>query len=303
MRVLIVGSGFVGRAVAAELVRSGDEAVLASRRPPPESAYPWIPLDATDARACRRAVADSAPDRLVLVHGPSDVTWCEAHPVEASRGHAEATRALAEAADGRRIVLISTDNVFDGVSPSNDEHAVPRPANAYGAAKLRAEEALLALSDTSTVLRVSLVYGSDPSRTGEWLNFFEGCVRQLRRHEPVAAPDDHWTTPVLVDDVAAVTRAVVLGSTPPLLHLGGPDRLARDAWARRIAERLGAPAGLVVPTPRARSRYASRPENACLSSVLLDSTPATRGIRVRGVMEGIRLLLPEGSVPADGTRR
>jgi dTDP-4-dehydrorhamnose reductase len=103
--------------------------------------------------------------------------------------------------------------------------------------------------------------------------------------------------------VAAVTRAVVLGSTPPLLHLGGPDRLARDAWARRIAERLGAPVGLVVPTPRARSRYASRPENACLSSVLLDSTPATRGIRVRGVMEGIRLLLPEGFVPADGTRR
>ncbi|MFC4030779.1 SDR family oxidoreductase [Streptomyces polygonati] len=304
MRVLIVGSGFVGRAVAAELVRSGDEAVVASRRRPRDCVHPWLPLDATDAAACRRAVADAAPDRLVLVHGPSDVTWCEAHPEEASRGHAGATRALAEAAQGRRIVLISTDNVFDGAAPSNDERAVPRPANAYGAAKLRAEEALLALSDTSTVLRVSLVYGADPSRTGQWLNFFEACVRQLRRHEPVAAPDDHWTTPVLVDDVAAVTRAVLAGgSTPPLLHLGGPDRLTRDAWARLIAERLGLPAGLVVPTPRARSRYASRPENACLSSVLLDSTPATRGIRVRGVREGVRLLLPEGRPAADGTPR
>lgn len=63
----------------------------------------------------------------------------------------------------------------------------------------------------------------------------------------------------------------------------------------------GSPAERVSPVPKASSRYASRPENTCLSSALLASAPATRGIRVRGAREGVRVLLPEtGSGRANG---
>jgi dTDP-4-dehydrorhamnose reductase len=296
MRTLIVGSGFVGRALGRRLIEDGDEAVLASRRPPEglgsdARAPAWTPLDVTDPYACGRTVEQTRPDTVVLVHGPSDVTWCEEHPAEALAGHATATRHMAAASAGRRVVLISTDNVFDGVAPAPDESVPVHPLNAYGRAKLAAEQVLAGRPD-SVVLRVSLIYGWEPEGSGKWLNFFAACAHRLRRSQAVAVPYDQWTTPVLLDDVTAVTAAVTRAPhPPPLLHLGGPDRVSRADWAAVIADGLGAPPDLVVPEARKNGRYANRPENSCLSSTLLAGHPSTAGVQVRGVRAGTRLLV------------
>ncbi|MFF0483062.1 SDR family oxidoreductase [Streptomyces sp. NPDC004435] len=295
-RTLVVGSGFVGRAVAARLAAAGGDPVLASRRPPETrtgtGVVPWVRLDAADARSCASAVAQVRPDQLVLVHGPSDVTWCEAEPERAAALHTAAATHLIAAAPGRRTVLISTDNVFDGTSPVNGESAPTAPANAYGRAKLAAERIVRESTD-GTVLRVSLIYGWEPPETTKWLNFFSSCAHRLRAGERVEVPGDQWTTPVLVEDVAAVTAAVLPSGAPPLLHLGGPDRISRADWAEALAEALGVPRSLVVRVPKAAGRYASRPTNTCLTSELLDDFLAARGLRVRGVAEGLRVLLKE----------
>lgn len=329
--VLIVGSGFVGSATARHLAARGHRAVLASRaRPAGVPAAGWTPLDATDPAACTDVLTRVGPDRIVLVHGPSDVTWCEAHPEQAAAAHTAATAnitaAAARAAARRgappgpaRIVLISTDNVFDGSTWDNDETTATGAANAYGRAKLQAERVLLARAEDAVVLRVSLVYGHEPEDAGKWLNFFAACAHRLRRGEPVEAPLDQWTTPVHVDDVAAVVTALLAeragaarrtgppdggrpagpsAGLPGLLHLGGPDRVTRADWAGIIADALGAPRSLVRPVPRAGGRYASRPRNTCLRSVLLDRTPATRDVRVRGVREAARALAPLFPPPA-----
>ncbi|MFH9657977.1 SDR family oxidoreductase [Streptomyces sp. NPDC017248] len=293
MSTLVIGSGFVGRAVAAHLLDSGEKAVVASRTPPPAETgreAPWTALDVTDPAAVRHALDTTGAERIVLVHGPSDVTWCEEHPEETLRGHAGAARVVAEAADGRRIVLISTDNVFDGTVQAPDETTPTRPANAYGRAKLAAER-ILAEQAAATVLRVSLIYGWEPATAPKWLNYFSSCVHRLRAGERITAPTDQWTTPVLVEDVAAVTAAVLSAPAPALLHLGGPERISRADWARLVARELGLPEDRVTGQPRALGRYASRPENTCLASTLLTVHPATAGVRVRGVHDGTRLLL------------
>ncbi|WP_030398103.1 sugar nucleotide-binding protein [Kitasatospora purpeofusca] len=289
-RTLIVGSGFVGRAVATRLAAAGDSPVLASRHPLTAPPAPWVALDAADATSCARVVDQVLPDRIVLVHGPSDVTWCEANPQRAAELHTAAAANLTAAAPGCRTVLISTDNVFHGDSPANDEKTPTNPANAYGRAKLAAERILAAVPG-NTVLRVSLVYGWEPAGSGKWLNFFSACAHNLRRGRPVEAPHDQWTTPVLVQDVAAVTAAVLVGGAPPLLHLGGPDRISRAAWAQAIADSLGAPRSLVLQVPKAVGRYASRPTNTCLTSNRLDSFLAPHRLQVCGVADGIRTLL------------
>lgn len=296
-RTLIVGSGFVGRAVAARIAERGGSAVLASRRRPAAATADWVPLDAADPAACARVVRSVGPDDLVLVHGPSDVSWCEANPERAAELHAGAAANLVAAAGGRRLLLVSTDNVFDGSSAANHEATPTAPANAYGRAKLRAERAVREAPD-ATVLRVSLVYGWEPEGAAKWLNFFAACAHRLRAGEPVAAPEDQWTTPVLVEDVAAVTAAALAPGAPELLHLGGPDRISRADWAEAIADGLGAPRDLVLRGPRAAGRYASRPAETCLTSTRLDAFVADRGLRVRGVAEGIGALLAEAGAEA-----
>ncbi|WP_217144522.1 sugar nucleotide-binding protein [Streptomyces sp. AC627_RSS907] len=295
---LVVGSGFVGTAVARRLAAGGEPVAVASRhRPghlPDVRGVGWHALDATEREACARLVARLGPRRIVLVHGPSDVTWCEEHPDLAVSAHTAAAAHFAALAGGARLVMISTDNVFDGSRPDNAEDAPVSPANAYGRAKLRAEEIVLGAAADAVVLRVSLVYGHEPAEAAKWLNFFAACAHRLLRGESLTVPQDQWTTPVLVDDVAEVTAAVLHAGAPlpPVLHLGGPDRVSRAVWASTVAEALGAPPRLVVPVPRAATRYASRPENACLTSSLLGRLPATRSIAVRGVREGARYLAP-----------
>lgn len=295
---LVVGSGFVGLGIARRLAAAGELVTVASRhrpgRLPGVRGLRWHALDATEPGACGRLVARLEPRRIVLVHGPSDVTWCEEHPAQAVSAHAAAAANFAALAGDARLLMVSTDNVFDGSRPDNSEDTPVSPANAYGRAKLRAERTVLDAAADAVVLRVSLVYGHEPADAGKWLNFFAACAHRLLRGEPVTVPEDQWTTPVLVDDVAEVTAAVLgaEGPLPPVLHLGGPDRVSRAAWASVVAETLGAPPHLVVPVPRADTRYASRPENACLTSFLLGRLPATRKIVVRGVREGARDLAP-----------
>jgi dTDP-4-dehydrorhamnose reductase len=286
MPTLIIGSGFIGSALAAAV----PDAVVASRNPPGLST-PWVELDVTDPAACRRAITHSGCDSVVLVHGPSDVTWCEHHTERARRGHETAAHNIADIAGGRRIVMISTDNVFDGTEPRPAENAPTRPANAYGVAKLAAEQEISRAANTA-ILRVSLIYGWEPPDSTKWLNFFASCVHRLRAGESVTVPYDQWTTPVLREDVVAITHALVRArEVPPLLHLGGPERISRAAWATIIADRLDVAPDLVVAAPKSAGRYASRPTNSCLASTLIADHPATKDIPIRGAREGATVLL------------
>ncbi len=292
MRTLIVGAGFVGTAIARQVFGEGGEALTVSRhRPATADEVPWAPLDIMHADSCEEMLRHFAPDTVVLVHGPSDVTWCEAHPEEAWRGHVLPARRMAELAGKRRIVMISTDNVFDGSERAPTEDRETCPANAYGRAKLGAEQAI-AQAANGVVLRVSLIYGWEPDGSSKWLNFFASCAHRLRAGQQITVPYDQWSTPVLLDDVAAVTHALLKANTvPPLLHLGGPDRISRAAWATLIADKLGVATDLVSFEPRAHGRYASRPPNSGLASGLLHQHPSTAAIQVRSVRQGTALLV------------
>ncbi|MFB6931399.1 SDR family oxidoreductase [Streptomyces chartreusis] len=290
MRTLIIGSGFLGCAIATSITHVGGSPILASRRRPQEATAPWTALDATDRNSCTRAIEDTRPDAIVLVHGPSDVTWCEDNPDRAAQLHTAAATNIIASAPGCRTVLISTDNVFNGRTWDNHETSVPDPANAYGRAKLLAEE-IIGAAPAASILRVSLVYGWERDEPdSKWLNFFASCAHRLRQGQPVQAPEDQWTTPVLVDDFAAVTVAALGTNTPALLHLGGPQRISRADWAEIIADGLGVPKSLVARIRKAASRYASRPANTCLTSTLLDRFTATRGLHVRSVTAGTAAL-------------
>ncbi|MCO5996990.1 SDR family oxidoreductase [Actinoallomurus rhizosphaericola] len=289
---MVVGSGYLGGHIGARIRALGGEAVLCSRRPPAArsaAGLRWYELDVRDPRACRDLVRRVAPDSLVVVHGPSDITWCERHPDEAMAAHGAGAVNLAAAAGGLPVLLISTDNVFPGARDSYGESDEVAPANAYGRAKLSAERTLLD-TGSALVLRVSLVYGWDPD--GHRPNYFTTCVRALRAGRVVEAPEDHWNTPVLVDDVAAWSAELVRTRRTGVLHLAGPERLSRYAWARRIAAGLGLPEGLVRPVAQAGTAYACRPRNACLHSERAAGLPELAGLWPVDVDEGARRLAP-----------
>ncbi|MDN3057217.1 sugar nucleotide-binding protein [Streptomyces sp. SRF1] len=289
-RVLVIGSGYLAGHIAARLTGLGVETVLSSRSAPvlPESrGMRWARVDVTSRPQVAALMEAIQPDAVVAVHGPSDITWCEAHPEEAYATHHGGARNIAAALDGRPVLLVSTDNVFPGEAESHGESAQTSPANAYGRAKLAAERELLATS-CALVLRVSLVYGWEDR--GPRPNFLTSVARSLMRGERLRIPDDHWNTPVSVADVAAWTAALMRSGRTGTLHLGGPRRIGRVDWARRIARQLGADPALIVPTPRAGTAYACRPRNACLHSEVAAQLPELRRHRPVDVLEATHAL-------------
>ncbi|MGE5764344.1 MAG: SDR family oxidoreductase [Mycobacterium leprae] len=295
-RVLVVGSGYLAGHAGQRLRDAGHAVTLSSRRRPstPETRnLDWVAVDVSD-RDCVRALVNAArPDAVVTVHGPSDITWCEANPNDALTAHRDGAQHLAEVLDGRRVLMISTDNVFPGRKDSYAESDPTEPANAYGRAKLAAEDRLLKTGN-ALVLRVSLVYGWD--RAGLRPNFFTMCAHKIATGRPVTVPDDHWNSPVLVDDVASWSAALLGSDHTGVVHLGGPRRLSRVAWARHIAERFTADPDLVKTLPRRTTAYACRPRNACLHSERARCIRELEGLEPMDVFEACtKLIALEGT--------
>lgn len=168
--VLITGAtGFVGRALVADLARRGWRVVAVARNP---RACTWPPNVATRFMPDLSRPADLGPllDRAThVVHlaGIAHATRAlpEAHYTAVNTEGATLLARAARAAGVRRFVLLSSVRAQSGPSAAGvlTEADAARPTDSYGRSKLAAEHAIaetLAGSATEwVVLRPVLVYG------------------------------------------------------------------------------------------------------------------------------------------------
>ena len=168
-RALVTGSsGFVGRALVAELRRRGFLVRGAVRRRPPQATDGELIevgelSGSTDWSAALQGV-DTVFHLAARVHQVGDTG--DAGEAAYQRANADATAALARAAikgGTRRFVFVSSVKVMGEVSAERpfDESDPPQPQDAYGRSKLAAERELLQLAGQIevSIVRPPLVYG------------------------------------------------------------------------------------------------------------------------------------------------
>jgi UDP-glucose 4-epimerase len=165
-RILVTGaSGFVGRALVAELANSGHSVRAAMRQPAdvfPRSVEVVAVADLTrpvEWRALLKGVETVIHLAGIAHAGPGIAE--EAY----DRVNRLATAELASAARSigiRHLVFMSSIRAQSG--PSSDkilrETDPPHPTDAYGRSKLAAEDAVRAANVPFTILRPVLIYGS-----------------------------------------------------------------------------------------------------------------------------------------------
>jgi dTDP-4-dehydrorhamnose reductase len=292
--VLIVGHGLIGRTVSALLTAQRVPVTSVGRRRIGQPGYRALDLASVAGRDALRSVVDDLRPRCVLlVHGPSDVTWIDANETSAAAVHHGVAEIAARS--GAPVILVSTDNVFPGSSGRYRSDDPVDPANGYGRVKALAENAVLDTAQTETpglVVRVSLVYGW--AGAGLRATYAQRCLRAAAEGRPLTAPVDQSFTPVHVRDAAIVLTALCQGPAGRLAgirHLAGPAELSRCEFAQLAYELAGADGSLVRPCLRRETEWACRPRFSSLACDTFTGLPGLAEWRPMTPAEGLRDML------------
>ncbi|MBW2618379.1 MAG: SDR family oxidoreductase [Deltaproteobacteria bacterium] len=248
-RVAIIGaSGLLGSWLRREFGRAEVMATGLSR-----TRGGLTRLDLTDNRATESLIRDFRPQILFLSAALSRPEACQADPDAAFALNAAPARLLAGLARkmGFRLVLISTDLVFDGAKGDYCEADPPAPLSIYGQSKVRAEEAVLEAGGDCLVVRVSLIVGCDidgPAGTLAWMSRCQGAGKRM----PLFI--DEYRSPQSAPHLAQGLAVLGREAGPGIWHLAGPERLSRRELGRIICQVLGWDEGLIAPC-----RQADRP--------------------------------------------
>lgn len=268
MRVLVTGaSGQLGAYLLRELVRDPDLEVVAWSGSTTGSRFGIVlrPVDLGNRDAVAAAFQQARPDAILHAGALASIADCYREPVWAEQINVGGTLVLAEAAQAMRarLVLISTDLVFDGEQAPYRESAPPAPLSHYGRTKVAAERAVLD-SGAALVVRISLLFG--PSLCGR-PNFFDQQLAAVRTGQPLSLFADEWRTPLSLATAAQALVALLRSDVHGILHLGGPERLSRLEMGQRLAASLGRDSAPFIATLRSEASAAEpRPRDVSLDS-------------------------------------
>ncbi|HET7699860.1 MAG TPA: NAD(P)-dependent oxidoreductase [Candidatus Limnocylindria bacterium] len=285
MRIAVTGAGGrLGSALVRELSTAGE--VRGWSRPD---------YDLDDPRAAGRIV-ESRPDVVVHAAAWTDVDGCAREPTLAFRRNAEAVDELARAtsAAGIRLVVVSTNEVFDGdelrraYRPGNPVG----PKNPYGASKLRGEEsaqdAYVGWRDGVLIVRTAWLFG--PPGNDFPTKIVAAARRARASDQPLRLVRDEIGSPSLAGDVARGISALVVGHISGVRHVVNAGRASRAEWAQLVLDI----AGLDVATelvPASTWKRDSTPPLFCVlaSDVLLRTwEEATREYVTSHLVEAAR---------------
>jgi len=202
VKVLITGAnGQVGRALQATAPAEAEPVAAGSDV-----------LDIGNAGAVLRFVAGVQPALIINAAAYTAVDRAESEAELAQRINADAVEYLtaAAAAEGARLVHISTDFVFDGTksSPYSPDD-MPNPLSVYGATKLAGERA--AGADALT-LRTSWVYAAVGG------NFVHTMLRLMRERDEVRVVADQIGSPTFATGIAQAIWALAGQGAKGIYH-------------------------------------------------------------------------------------
>lgn len=290
--LVLGGGGFIGRALAARLAARGERVIATVREPTAFGAE--IEPRATGALSAATDWPALIGEAGAVVHLASRA---HAPPEPGERWvEAEAATAAALAAAARRagvaqLVLMSSIKVHGEATGERPFRASdpPAPADPYGRAKLRIEQAMGAADVPLVVLRPPLVYG--PGVKGNFRALLGLVARGLPL--PLASIANRRSLVGLDNLLDLVELALTHPRAPGNVFLVRDGRDVSTAeLVRLIARGLGRPARL-LPCPPAALHAAARllgrgaAAERLLESMILDddATRATLGWRPRIALE------------------
>lgn len=280
-RVTVLGGGILGNALAEELSRAGNEIRLVSRsfaKPKHQGLnIERILGDASDGETLQEAL--NGAERLVIAFGGMRPHQAEQSPdenLQLTIGTLEAVISSARKAKLRSISYISSGGAVYGESLNNQkfsEQDEPRPATAYGRAKLAAEKIMLQAGVNSPtkfqIFRVSNIFGDGDVRDPAF-GFIEHAISAWRKgSELVIFGDGEDQRDFIPVGVASrqISALLELEESPPVVNIARGTSHTLNEVIKMIEDGTNRSITVSYRERRACDLRVSRLDNSLLKSL------------------------------------
>ena len=244
------GTGFVGAHVLRVLEAHGAE--LAAPR--------HSEVDVTDPHAVRDSVLNFRPDAIVHCAILNDFGALYSARRAGWDAYVGATRNLVDVANeaDARMLLVSTDWVFDGTQSGATEDTPPNPINLYGFLKAASELVVTERAERGSIARIAAVQGgpnsggSSAGAAGGFAGappreqdagfgyFVAALVQRLRNGERFGVWESDRinmvATPTLASEAAELMWRILERDLDGIFHCCGGESVDRRTLAKRAAE-------------------------------------------------------------------
>ena len=222
--------------------------------------YPLL-ADVTKAKDVKEELDRVKPDIVIHCAAYTDVDGCENNQNKAFDVNMDGVKNVRSNFEGR-MILLSTDYVFDGKKGKYKEDAKLNPINIYGMSKFGGEGVLdIWDSPDDVIVRTTILYGaqSKPDFVSKLLEKFSSTAGAI----PVT--NRLYGNPTNVEHLAmGIMDLLSLPKAPRVVNIAGTDYINRYEFALMVADVFGLDKERIVPNHAPRKEGAPRPEKAGL---------------------------------------
>jgi len=258
-RILVVGAnGLLGQRLIAFYAAKKTVELLGSsiEDKPFSDIVPYVRCDVTMREDVKKVIFDFYPDVVINAAGFTNVDLSEKERETAWKINVKGVEYLAEACRtiDAKIIHISTDYIFNGLSGPYDENAKADPLGYYGRTKLASENALKIGAVIYSVIRTNVIYGIVNSRP----DFVRWVINSLSDNKPIKVVYDQINNPTFVEDLVQGINKIIEFDKYGLYNIGGKNFLNRFDFAMLIAEYFNLDKNLILPITTAELKQAAK---------------------------------------------
>jgi dTDP-4-dehydrorhamnose reductase len=284
MKLLVTGfNGFVAGSVIAQAkgkweVHGIDLAEISIN----DHDFYYHKLDLLDDQKLSDLFQEIAPHAVIHTAAMANIDVCQNNQARAEQINARLCKEM-----GAKMILCSTDTVFDGTKGNYCENDTPNPVNFYAETKVKAEHIVLSASEKNVVSRLSLVIGLPVMGQGN--SFLAETIEKLEKGIRIPFPANEIRTPIDVITLGRALLELAGNQFCGIIHLAGNSKINRYQIAREIAVTLGYSPELIQSTDsNVMEGRATRPND-----VSMDNSLAKKILRtpMLSLSEGLELTL------------
>lgn len=246
-----------------------------------------LQADITSKEDVKHVFDKTTPDIVINCSNlAGGVNFCEKEPELAKNFHLISNQTIGKLCEenNSRMVMLSTDYVFDGENPPYSEDDKKNPLNTYGRLKLEVEKWIEQNVKMHTIVRTTNVFGWDPKTVTP--NYMMQLYRTLNEDKLANAPSFLWGNPTYVDDLASSIIELCEKRKNGVFHVVGSSFINRFDWAVKAAEILGLNKDLIQKVDRIPENIVPRPLKSHLSTEKFQKCCTTK---LHTVDEGLEL--------------